>query len=151
MKSERYKIIPAIFVVLINKKNQVLLHRRCGTGYMDGYYDFPSGHLEEGESLLEGAMRELKEETDIAINAEDLILLHINQNYSDPQKPYINFMFLGQRWSGTPRICENTKCDHIDFFDQTQLPKVTPLVQNTLRALKEEMPIAFSYFGIGTT
>ena len=101
MKHERYKIIPAIFAVLIDEDNRVLLHRRYCTGYMDGYYDFPSGHLEEGETLQDGAVRELKEETGITIAADKLVLLHINQNNSEPQNPYINFMFLGAH-SGYP-------------------------------------------------
>jgi len=63
MKLKAHKITPAVFVVLIDKNERVLLHRRYRTGYMDGFYTFPSGHLEMGESLQVGAARELLEET----------------------------------------------------------------------------------------
>lgn len=150
MKRERYKIIPAIFAVLIDEEHRVLLHRRYRTGYMDGYYDFPSGHLEEGETLQEGAARELKEETGIIIAANKLALLHINQNYSDPEKPYINFMFLGRHWAGVPRIGESDKCDHLDFFAMNDLPKITPQVEATLSAFQEGMLMSFSQFDAGS-
>lgn len=148
MKSERFKIIPAIFAVLIDEKDRVLLQRRYCTGYMDSYYDFPSGHLEEGETLQAGAARELREETGIIINANKLVLLHINQNYIEAQKPYINFMFLCREWQGIPRIGESEKCDHLDFFKLSELPKITPQVQCTLTALRVSTSVSFSNLGV---
>lgn len=41
------------------KRYYLLLH------YKAGHWDFPKGHIEEGESELETAMRELEEETSI--------------------------------------------------------------------------------------
>lgn len=150
MKRERYKISPAVFVVLVDDKNRVLLHRRLNTGYMDGYYDFPSGHLEAGETLQDGAARELKEETGLNIAADKLSLLHINQNSSEPENNYINFMFLCRQWQGIPCIGEPKKCDHLDFFELDKLPKITPQVQRTLEALKADIPVSLSYFDVGS-
>lgn len=82
MTRKRYQITPAVFVVLIAHE-LVLLHRRYPTGYMDGFYDFPSGHLEEGETLQMGAARELQEETGLIIDPDELVLIHINQNNSE--------------------------------------------------------------------
>lgn len=93
MTRKRYQITPAVFVVLLDHNERVLLHRRYRTGYMDGFYDFPSGHLEEGETLQMGAAREVREETGLVVNPDELVLMHINQNNSDPERPYLNFMF----------------------------------------------------------
>lgn len=150
MKQKRYLIIPAVFVILIDKENRVLLHRRYCTGYMDGLYDFPSGHLEKGETLQMGAARELREETALIVDPDDLILMHINQNSSDPEKPYFNFMFLADHWEGVPLIGEPEKCDHLDFFSLNALPEATLQVQCALAALKARVPMSFSHFEPGS-
>ncbi len=51
----------ACFIVL-QKDDAVLMAKRAGNVFMNGYYNFPSGHLEEGESLVQVAIREAKEE-----------------------------------------------------------------------------------------
>ena len=37
-------------------------------GVVTGWWEFPKGHIEEGETLLETAKRETKEETGLVIN-----------------------------------------------------------------------------------
>jgi 8-oxo-dGTP diphosphatase len=46
----RHTIIPAVYLILKNSKGQVCLTRRFNTGYMDGHYSLPAGHLDGGES-----------------------------------------------------------------------------------------------------
>ena len=36
--------------------------------YEEGHWDFPKGHIEPGESELEAALRELKEETSLSVD-----------------------------------------------------------------------------------
>ena len=47
--------------LIINSKNEISL------GYSHGTYQFPGGHLEEGETLEECLIREIKEETGIEL------------------------------------------------------------------------------------
>lgn len=42
--------------------------------YGAGHWDFPKGHLEEGETALQAAKREIQEETSIPPEAQDFIL-----------------------------------------------------------------------------
>ena len=62
---QRYETKVAVFLVLtrmVDGKKQVLLQKRCNTGYMDGKYDMAcSGHLEEGETLAMSVVREARE------------------------------------------------------------------------------------------
>ncbi|RME79591.1 MAG: NUDIX domain-containing protein [Methanobacteriota archaeon] len=39
--------------------------------YVEGHWDFPKGHIEGGESELEAAKRELKEETGLDVHVYD--------------------------------------------------------------------------------
>ena len=52
--------------VVLNEKNQVLLiHHNAG------HWDFPKGHVEEGETEVQTAIREVKEETNIDVEVNE--------------------------------------------------------------------------------
>jgi len=64
MAKERFKITPAVYLVLM-KENKILLSQRYNTGYFDNHYSFPAGHLDGEETLKQAMVREAKEETGI--------------------------------------------------------------------------------------
>ena len=66
---QRFRITTAVYIILI-KNGKILLSLREGTGYMDGMYGLPSGHLEANESIADACIREIKEE--ININVEKI-------------------------------------------------------------------------------
>ncbi len=51
--------------LLINRDNEILM------GYLDGTYQFPGGHVEEGETFSETLYREVLEETGITIEKKE--------------------------------------------------------------------------------
>ena len=52
--------------IVLNEKNQVLLiHHNAG------HWDFPKGHVEKGETEVQTAIREVKEETNIDVEVND--------------------------------------------------------------------------------
>ena len=75
MKKERNKAVPAVYLVL-KKGDEILLMRRQGSGYYDGWYSVPAGHVEEGELPLEGLIRETTEELGIDLNPKYIHLVH---------------------------------------------------------------------------
>lgn len=119
--SERFRTMSAVFVVLRNEKDEILLQQREGTGYLDGYWDLPSGHLEYGESIKGTGVREVLEEVGVTVEPEDLTLINIDQYFID--KEYINFTFAARDWQGEPRICEPEKCSAIGWFAVNALPE----------------------------
>ena len=52
--------------IIINDKKEVLLVKQT-----KGHYSFPKGHVEAGETEIETAIRETKEETNIDIIVDD--------------------------------------------------------------------------------
>ena len=123
----------AVFLVVRDDAGSVLLRRRANTGYMDGYYDFPGGHVEDGESFAKTAVRELREETGLVACESDLSLRHINQNHLN--KPYINVTFDVNIWRVIPSSMEPNKCDDMQFFSLNALPKKCTLgVRDVARA-----------------
>jgi 8-oxo-dGTP diphosphatase len=141
---DRLKVLPAVFVFLI-KDSKVLLLRRAQTGWLDGFYDPPAGHLELDETLQEGAVRELKEEAGVVVDPKDLKLIHIYQNYNSLKAPYIGFMFAAQQWHGEPTIQEKNKCDDMQFFELDNLPeKTTPYAKIALKDI-DNNEISYSF------
>jgi 8-oxo-dGTP pyrophosphatase MutT (NUDIX family) len=60
-------------VAIINRDNQVLILLRGKTApWMPSKYCLPGGKVEENESLVHAAVRELLEETNITCNINDL-------------------------------------------------------------------------------
>lgn len=138
--SERRTVIPAVLVV-VQDKDSILLHRRMGTGFRDGEYDVPSGHIEEGETAPEAAARELEEESGLRTTASELELFHVFTNdFETPGKPYLYFFFkIGiAACSGVFEIKEPNKCDDMGMFPVSQLPNTVPHVAESLSYINSE-------------
>ena len=74
--------------VILRRAGKILLLRRAGNVYASGQLCLPSGHLEEGENILEAGIRETKEETGIALDPATMRLaLSIHQRNPAPRTP----------------------------------------------------------------
>lgn len=106
--------------VMIKRKNKILLMKRMNTGYEDGKYAFPCGHVDEKESLKVAMVREAKEEVGIDIKKEDLKFLTVMFKKAD--KKYVNFFFLCNQYEGEVKNGEPNKCEEVAWFDLNNLP-----------------------------
>ncbi len=68
--------------VIENREGRILIARRKADITLGGYWEFPGGKLEEGESPYECAVRELREEMDLHIEAGD-VLIETTYDYGD--------------------------------------------------------------------
>ena len=123
---ERYKLRCAVFLILTkeeNGKEYILLQKRQNTGILDGKYDVScSGHLEEGETIVQAMIRETKEEIEIDIYDDKLKLSSImHAEFSDSE--YLLITFSTKVYTGIPSIEEPDKCSELDWFDINNLPK----------------------------
>ena len=61
-----------VVAAIIKQGNKIFATQR-GYGDFKGYWEFPGGKLEAGETLQEALIREIKEELDIGIEVGELI------------------------------------------------------------------------------
>lgn len=119
--------------MLLERDGRVLLMRRAGTGFFDGLYSLPGGHVEPGESLRQTACRELREEVGLSVEPEALKHLGAVHRLSDTNR--VDFFLRALAWEGEPAICEPDKCDALAWFARDALPPNTvPYVREALAA-----------------
>ena len=144
--ADRFKAIVAVHLFFI-QDNQVLLLRRFNTGYQDGNYSVPAGHLDGNETAVAPAIREGQEEVGVELKPEDLECVHVMHRMSDEER--VDFFFVVKNWPNEPLNCEPDKCDELKWFPLDKLPKnVVPYVRAALQAVQRKEH--FSLFGWDT-
>ncbi len=129
----RFTVIPAVYVIFRDGE-KVLLTRRTNTGYMDGYYGLPSGHVDGNESAVRAAAREAKEEVGVTISENDLTFVHVMHRVAEKgDHERVDFYFEATRWLGDPTNAEPHKCDDVQWFPINDLPEnMVPVVRTAL-------------------
>ncbi len=132
--SERFLPYAAVWVLVYNEKQEICLLRRFNTGYIDGTYTVPAGHLEGGESLQQGAHREALEE--IGITIIDSKLVHTAYRERKNDRIYIDIFFEVLAYQGEVYNAEPNKCDEIIWVNKENLPSaMAPSLRYALEAI----------------
>jgi len=84
--------------MLVQRGDQVLLVRTPRRGW-----EFPGGQIEEGESVLDGVVREVQEEAGVVATVDRLVGVYSNLSASR-----VIFDFLGSWVSGDAVACDET-------------------------------------------
>ena len=129
---DRFKLIPDVHVFLINDDDQVLLLRRCNTGFEDGSYSVVAGHVEADEEITAAAIRKAKEEVGIEIRRRDLEVVGVMHRKSDEER--VSFFLTASAWTGTIVNAEPGLCDDLSWRCLDDLPPNTiPYLGQALR------------------
>lgn len=118
-KPQRHKVTGDVHL-LLRRGNEVLFGQRRNTGFEDGAWHLPSGHLEAGESVIAALIREAEEEIGVTIAPGDVQFSHIMHNSSSGGR--MAFFFTVQTWQGEPTNQEPDKCSALQWFAPDTLP-----------------------------
>jgi ADP-ribose pyrophosphatase YjhB (NUDIX family) len=118
--TRRHKVTGDVHLLLLDAEGRVLFGRRQNTGFEDGAYHVPSGHLEAGESVVGALIREAKEEVGVSIAPEHVEFVHVMHNSSGSGR--VAFFFKVQQREGTPENREPDKCSELRWFPLDSLP-----------------------------
>jgi 8-oxo-dGTP diphosphatase len=99
------------------------MQKRKGS-HGEGSWSLPGGHLEYGESFEDTARREVKEETDLAIDNVRFGAV-TNDHFIKEGKHYITIWMLSEWAGGEECITEPEKCTDQAWFTFETMP--TPL------------------------
>lgn len=134
---DRHKLIPTSYLILRDGE-KVLLLRRFNTGYEDGKYSLPAGHVDQGETFTEALVREVGEEIGVTLNAEDARVVHIMHRKSlDSER--VDTFFVTEKWEGEVKNMEPEKCDDLSWFPIDALPENTiPYIRQALECIHEK-------------
>lgn len=118
----RHTEIVDVHLILLRGRD-VLLARRAGTGYADGLLHAPSGHLEDGEDVRAGMIREAGEEIGIDLAPHEVEAAVVLQHRSPGGAPRIGWFFTARLAPGAePVNREPDKCSHLGWYPLDDLP-----------------------------
>ncbi|MCG3107744.1 ADP-ribose pyrophosphatase [Metallosphaera sp. J1] len=115
---------------IVNDK--ILLQRRYNTGYMDGYWSVPAGHVDAKESATNAIIREAKEELGVDFKPEELKPVYFMHRFENQER--VDFFFRTSKIGVEPKIMEPDKADALDWFLLSSLPQ--NMVQYVRRAIE---------------
>jgi len=122
---------PATVHLFFFHENQILLLRRFNTGFRDGEYSVPAGHLDGGETVMQAAIREGKEEAGVEVKEADMTFSSVMHRIEDDER--VDFFVQVHKWLGEPFNAEPDKCDDLRWVDIDSLPaNIVPYVKQAL-------------------
>jgi len=120
-------------VIIVNQEGKILIGKR--KGLHAPYYSIPGGKLDAGETFAQGAIREVKEETNLDI--KDMQVIGITNNLETYKKEGVHFIsviLLAKEFSGELKVMEPEKCEGWIWVEPTQLPQ--PHFEASQKAIK---------------
>ena len=131
----RHLFSGSVFVMAQRGDGCILMLRRSGTGWMDGWWSLPAGGLDKGETLSAAAARELSEEVGLVVPPTALEHVHAIHSLTE-QRDWVGHFFVVRAFEGEPRLCEPDKHDALGWFALSDLPSpVIPYVRQSLEKI----------------
>ena len=138
------KTFPVTVHLLLIRENKILLLRRFNTGYRDGEYSVPAGHLDGAETVIQAAIREAEEEIGVRIEADDIRFSSVMHRIEGDER--VDFFVHIQKWNGGIVNAEPDKCDDLRWVNVGELPDNT--IPYVGRAIANHLNrITFDEFG----
>jgi 8-oxo-dGTP diphosphatase len=105
-------------VIIAHNGKMLMLRRKVALG--GGTWAPPGGHLEGGEAWEECAVREVEEETGIAL--KDVTFVGVTNDIF-PDKHYVTIIMQGHADSDKFTMCEPEKYENYGWYGWNELPE----------------------------
>lgn len=137
---------PLAVHVLVADGDDLLFLLRAGTGYADGQWSVPAGHVEAGESATAAAVRECAEEIGVEIDPADLELALVQHKRGPIDgDERIDLFFRAARFGGEPENREPAKCARIRWANPKEMTDLVGYVAHALDRVADGA--AYAEFG----
>jgi len=109
-------------VIIANPQGQVLLGKRCGSHAP--FWSIPGGHVEEGETFEQAAIREVEEETGLIVTEPRLIGVTNNlATWLDEGVHSVSMIMVATYVRGEPQLREPEKCEQWRWCNPQRMPE----------------------------
>ena len=137
-----------VSVVVIKEDNKAILLVRHRKGNRQ-YWVLPGGRLEYGETFFECAVREMSEETGLAVQVERFLFLS-EAIAPDRSRHIVNIYVKAKVIGGTLKVGNEPVLAGVDYIPFTELERITlfpPISKVILEALPEGFSGGVKYLG----
>jgi mutator protein MutT len=111
----------------------ILIARRLPGKHREGMWEFPGGKQEDGETLRQCLVREIREELDILVQPLSLVMTSAHEY---PEKRVVLYFFDCMQLSGTPRPVQGQELRWVkpaDLIDLEFPPPDRSVVERLIR------------------
>jgi ADP-ribose pyrophosphatase YjhB (NUDIX family)/predicted RNA-binding Zn-ribbon protein involved in translation (DUF1610 family) len=119
-----------VCAIIVERSGNVLLQQRA-MGPRSGYWTFPGGFLEVGESTAEGALRETKEEVGL-----DVTLGPLHGVYTRPHVGIVMVVYRGTSTEGEATVADD-ESSAVRWFAPDEIPWDDLAFDTTISALRD--------------
>lgn len=134
-----HRVALAAHALIYDADGRLLVIRRSGTNYLDGYWSIPAGHVDKGETAISACVREVHEEVGLTLDADELAFLLVQQKSGKDGEERVDFFFKAS-WDGSeqPRVNAPYELDTVNWVHPSHLPEpFAPYVLAALQAIHE--------------
>ena len=144
---EKEKFLSSVYLIIKNKREEILLQRRQGTKLWPGFLALPAGHIDEAENAYDAVIREAKEELGIEISINNIIDTFVVNRRNKSLVPYYDVYFEINRYDGEIKIREPEKCSELVWCSINNLPE--DMINFEIEAIKNNLKgIKFSVIDV---
>lgn len=131
MNETRYLIVVG---AIVEKDGKILLvQERQPSAY--GLWNTPAGWLDKGENVLEGAKREVKEETGFDVKINSLLGVYVGPSFKNPNLIVIKIIFRSSIVGGELQFSKDELLD-VKWFKPSE---VLAMKDSQLRGIRKEI------------
>ena len=95
-------------IALIDASDHILIAKRPNKKHLSGFWEFPGGKVEKGESPEYALIREVKEELNIDINNKCIAPLTFSE-FDYKKFHLLLLLYVCRRWEGEPMSMEKNE------------------------------------------
>ena len=106
-----------VLAAVVERDGKLLICQRPAHKRHGGLWEFPGGKMEEGESILEAARRELREELGVQV----VSVGDIEKSFRDPGSDFV-IHFLPVAFQDDPRCIEHTEHKWVNTTELLSFP-----------------------------
>ena len=119
---------------LLNEKNEVLISLRKNRANYNGYWEYPGGKVERGETTNQALVREIKEELDLDISSKCVAPLTFTVT-TDETSQTIFLLHVCRKWQGSPESLLDQRIEWVKPINliQYKMPRPNSFLNSILR------------------